>query len=59
MATLLVTTSAKARELSPQPKIDIQLVSKAELRTLPSLMPEAPALTVQKLLQESELTMND
>jgi len=59
MATLLVTKPEKAAELSPRPDIDIQFVSKAELRTLPSLMPEAPALTVQKLLQESGLTMND
>jgi acetyl-CoA acetyltransferase len=59
MATLLVTNPEKAAELSPRPEIDIQFVSKAELRTLPSLMPEAPALTVQKLLQESGLTMND
>ena len=59
MATLLVTSPEKAAELSPRPEIDIQFVSKAELRTLPSLMPEAPALTVQKLLQECGLTMND
>jgi acetyl-CoA acetyltransferase len=59
MATLLVTSLEKARELSPQPEIDIQFVSKAELRTLPTLMPEAPALTVQKLLEHSGLTMDD
>jgi len=59
MATLLVTSPQKAAELSPRPEIDIQFVSKAELRTLPSLMPEAPALTVQKLLMESGLTMKD
>jgi acetyl-CoA acetyltransferase len=59
MATLLVTRLEKARELSPQPEIDIQFVSKAELRTLPTLMPEAPALTVQKLLEHSGLTMDD
>jgi acetyl-CoA acetyltransferase len=59
MATLLVTSKEKARELSPRPEIDIQLVAKAEIRTLPSLMPEAPALAVQKLLSRTGLTMDD
>ncbi|MCK4655391.1 MAG: hypothetical protein KAT85_00115 [candidate division Zixibacteria bacterium] len=59
MATLLVTNQEKARELSPRPEIDIQLVAKAEVRTLPSLMPEAPALAVQKLLSRTGLTMHD
>jgi acetyl-CoA acetyltransferase len=59
MATLLVTTKEKARELSSRPEIDIQFVAKAELRTHPSLMPEAPALAVQKLLDKTGLTMAD
>ncbi|MBU1318612.1 MAG: hypothetical protein KKG33_02315 [candidate division Zixibacteria bacterium] len=59
MATLLVTNQEKARELSPRPEIDIQLVAKAEIRTLPSLMPEAPALAVKKLLSKTVLTMDD
>jgi acetyl-CoA acetyltransferase len=59
MATLLVTNEEKARELSPRPEIDIQLVAKAEIRTLPSLMPEAPALAVKKLLSRTGLTMDD
>ena len=59
MATLLVTNKHKARELSPRPEIDIQIVSKAEVRTLPSLMPEAPALAVKKLLDKTGLTMAD
>ncbi|MFH1893838.1 MAG: hypothetical protein ABIK83_14290 [Candidatus Zixiibacteriota bacterium] len=59
MATLLVTNQEKARELSPRPEIDIQLVAKAEIRTLPSLMPEAPALAVKKLLSRTVLTMDD
>ncbi len=59
MATLLVTTPEKAKELSPKPEIDIQFVGKAEVRTLPSLMPESPALAVQKLLQQTGLTMDD
>jgi len=59
MACLLVTTREKARALSPRPEIDIQLVAKAEARTEPSLMPEAPALAVQELLKRSGLTMGD
>jgi len=59
MATLLVTTKEKARELSPRPEIDIRFVAKTEVRTQPSLMPEAPALAVQKLLKATDLTMSD
>jgi len=59
MATLLVTSKEKARELSPRPEIDIQFVAKAEIRTFPSLMPEAPALAVQKLLERTGLSMKD
>ncbi len=59
MATLLVTTEDKAKELSPRPEIDIQFVAKAEVRTHPALMPEAPTLAVQKLLARTGLTMAD
>ncbi|UCF40620.1 MAG: thiolase family protein [Gemmatimonadota bacterium] len=59
MACLLVATKEKARELSPRPEIDIQFVAKIEVRTNPSLMPEAPAFAVQKLLEKTGLTMAD
>jgi len=59
MACLLVTTAEQARELSPRPEIDIRFVGKAEMRTDPSLMPEAPAFAVQKLLRQTGLTMDD
>jgi acetyl-CoA acetyltransferase len=59
MATLLVTGIDKARELSKRPEIDIQFVGKTEVRTLPSLMPESPALAVKKLLKRTGLTMDD
>jgi acetyl-CoA acetyltransferase len=59
MATLLVTTADKAKELSSRPEIEIRFVGKAEARTEPSLMPEAPAFAVQKLLDRVGLTMND
>jgi acetyl-CoA acetyltransferase len=59
MATLLVTSREKAAEISPRPEIDIQFVGKAELRTFPSLMPEAPALVVKKLFDRIGLSMKD
>lgn len=59
MACLLVASEEKARELSPRPEIDIQFVAKAEVRAMPSLMPEAPGLAVQKLLDRTGLTMDD
>ena len=59
MATMLVTTAEKARELSPRPEIVIQFVAKAEVRAHPALMPEAPTLAVQKLLARTGLTMAD
>lgn len=59
MATLLVTTREKAKELSPRPEIDIQFVAKTEVRTYPSLMPEAPAMAVKDLLSRTGLKMND
>jgi acetyl-CoA acetyltransferase len=59
MATMLVTTPEKARELSPRPEIVIKFVAKAEFRTHPALMPEAPTLAVQKLLDRTGFTMAD
>jgi len=59
MATLLVTTAEKAKELSPRPEIEITFVGKAETRAEPSLMPEAPGLAVNKLLARLGMTMDD
>ena len=59
MATLLVTTPQKARQLSPRPEIVIQFVGKSEIRTRPALMPEAPTLAVQKLFAKTGFTMAD
>ncbi len=59
MAALLVTTEGKAKELSPRPEIDIRIVGKAEARTQPSLMPEAPAFAVQKLLDRVGVDLDD
>ena len=59
MATLLVTSEEKAKELSTRPEIDIRFVAKTEVRAGPSLMPEAPALAVQKVLGMCDLTLDD
>ena len=59
MAMLLVTSEDKAKELSFRPEIDIQLIAKAEMRTSPGLMPEAPGMAVGKLLERTGLTMDD
>ncbi|MCO6495772.1 MAG: thiolase family protein [Bacteroidetes bacterium] len=59
MATLLVTTADKAKEISTKPEINISFVAKTEVRVLPSSMPEAPALAVKKLLIQTGLTMDD
>jgi acetyl-CoA acetyltransferase len=59
MSALLVTSKDKAKELSPRPEIDIQFVAKVEARTHPSLMPEAPAFAVQRLLEVTGTKMAD
>jgi acetyl-CoA acetyltransferase len=59
MATLLVTSVDKAREMSTRPEIDIRFVGKIEVRTHPSLMPEAPVIAVNKLLNCTGLNMSD
>jgi acetyl-CoA acetyltransferase len=59
MATLLVTTAGKAKELSRRPEIAITLIAKAEVRADASCMPEAPGMAVQKLLARTGLTMQD
>ena len=59
MASLLVATAEQARALSPRPEIDIRFGATTTIRTQPSLMPEAPALAVRKLLADTGLTMAD
>lgn len=59
MASLLVTTREKAKELSRRPEIDIRFIGKTEVRTSPGMMPEAPALAARKLLQAKGLSMKD
>lgn len=59
MACLLVTSRKKAREFSRRPEIDIRFIAKDEVRTQPSMMPEAPVLAVEKLLNRSGFKMDD
>jgi len=59
MATLLITSKERVADFSSRPEVDIQFVAKTEVRADPSLMPEAPALAVQKLLSSSGMSMAD
>ena len=59
MATLLVTSRERARELSPRPEVDVRFLAKTEVRVQPAFMPEAPAAAVEKLLARTGLTMAD
>jgi acetyl-CoA acetyltransferase len=59
MACLLLATPEKAQELSPRPEIDISFVGKVDVRTDPSLMPEAPVLATRKLLDMTGVKMSD
>ncbi len=59
MATMLVCSKEKAKQLSRKPEIEISFVGKTEVRAGASCMPEAPALAVQGLLQRTGLTMKD
>ncbi|MBT3236456.1 MAG: thiolase family protein [Bdellovibrionales bacterium] len=59
MACLLVTNEEQAAELSSKPEIKISLVAKSEVRTGPSLMPEAPTLAVKRILERTGLTIDD
>ena len=59
MAALLVTHADRVADVSSRPEIDIRFVAKTEVRAEPSMMPEAPALAVQKLLDRTGLAMDD
>jgi len=59
MFTMLVTSEAKARELSARPEISIQLIASNEYRTDAGYMPEAPGFAIKQLLDKTGLTMAD
>lgn len=59
MATLMVTSAQKAKELSRKPEVEITFIAKTEVRVGASMMPEAPAVAVKKILAETGLTMKD
>ncbi len=59
MACLVVCDREHVAELSPRPEIDIRFLAKTAVRTSPSMMPEAPALAVGKLLDEVGLSIDD
>jgi acetyl-CoA acetyltransferase len=59
MFTIIVASKEKARELSLNPDIQIQLIASQEYRTEPGYMPDAPSFAVLKLLDRVGLSMND
>ncbi|MDP8238525.1 MAG: hypothetical protein P9X24_05510 [Candidatus Hatepunaea meridiana] len=59
MATLLVTTEEKARELSPEPDISIQFIASAEDRAQAGYMSESPVLAVGKLFAKTGFSVKD
>ena len=59
MAMLLVTSKDRVDEFSPRPEIGIEFIAKTEVRAHHSLMPEAPAFAVKRLLDRCGMTMDD
>ncbi|MBI2259391.1 MAG: thiolase family protein [Flavobacteriia bacterium] len=59
MATLLVTSPEKVKDFSSRPEVQIEFIAKTEVRVHASTMPEAPAIAVQKLLNEIGMSMDD
>ena len=59
MATLLVTSPERARDLSPRPEIEIRMLAKTETRVHPAYMPEAPVVATQELLARTGVSMDD
>lgn len=59
MFTMLMTSEEKARELSTNPEITIQLIATAEYRTMAGFMPDSPSFAVKQILDRTGLTMDD
>lgn len=55
---ILTTTKEKAKELSTKPEVEIRFIAQSEVKTLPSLMPEAPTMAVQRLLEKTSLSLD-
>jgi len=59
MAALIVVRRERVKDFTARPEIDIRILARVEVRAEPSLMPEAPALAVRKLLSLTGLAMSD
>ena len=59
MFTMLVTTQERAKELSSEPGISIQLIASNEHRTAPGFMPDAPVFAIRQLFEKTGLSMDD
>ena len=55
---MLVTDKERAREFSRRPEIEIQLIASAECRAEIGYMPEAPALAIRKIMDQTGLTVD-
>lgn len=58
MFGILVSDRDRARELSRNSGIEIQLIASAECRVEAGLMPEAPAMAVRQLLERTGMTVD-
>lgn len=56
---IIVTTREKARELSPDKNIEIQIVSYAEARSKKGFMPASPVPAAQEILQSAGKTIKE
>ena len=56
---IIVTTRDKAKDLSADPKVEIQIVSYGFARVKPMFMPAAPIPAAQMALANAELTISD
>lgn len=59
MATILVASRERAREISKRPEVEISFIDRTEVRAGPGLMPEAPSLAVRKLLERTGIKLEE
>lgn len=59
MFCMVVTTEENLAQFSPRPDIVIQLLGSEEVRAEAGLMPEAPVIAVQNLLQRTGVKMEE
>ncbi|MBA3581009.1 MAG: thiolase family protein [Gammaproteobacteria bacterium] len=58
-AAMIVANKEKAREMSADPKVEIQVIGFGQARADKGMMPYAPVLATKQALQHTGLTMKD